>query len=217
MLTAQLNALRAFYSGPMGLPIVDDTRQSFTVKAGLSDLTFSASGELTAPVYHFAFNIPPGSVMSAHNWLHSQRIDVIPYMKKSIVDFPNWNAKSVYFTDPAGNIAELIGREQTLSAAETAFTPQSILCISEVGIPLQQWPQSMETIKNTLDLPVYKAATDQFVPLGSPDGLLIAVPTDRLWFPTAIPCTPFPAKISLEDLRSTHLSIEHYEIFVEAA
>ena len=81
------------------------------------------------PFYHFAFNIPSNKFEEAFQWMQT-RVDLLwlDDYKSYIADFTNWNAKSFYFTDPAGNILEFISRfdlddiaAEPFSAAQSAM------------------------------------------------------------------------------------------------
>src|SRR5262245_54546916 len=52
--TAKLGEMRRFYGETFGLRVVAETRESFTIAAGLTRMTFTeaSSGQ---PYYHFAF------------------------------------------------------------------------------------------------------------------------------------------------------------------
>lgn len=62
---------------------------------------------------HFAFGIQNCEVSGVLKFLNGL---VEPFQLISqetpIIDFPNWKAKSIYFTDPDGNIVEFILRKR---------------------------------------------------------------------------------------------------------
>ncbi len=56
--------------------------------------------------------------------------------KSFIADFIDWHARSVYFFDPAGNIVELIARDDLNDVADGAFSSRQFRNISETGLVL---------------------------------------------------------------------------------
>ena len=105
--TDKVNQLADFYSATLGLPLAGRGAETFTLSCGQSTLTFRQHAAV--PPYHFAFNIPPRQEEAALAWL-KERVAVLHGDDGEITDFPAWNARAVYFTDPAGNIVEFIAR-----------------------------------------------------------------------------------------------------------
>ena len=74
----RLQEQRAFYSETLGLPVVEESEQSFTIQAGETALEFERAGDQAAPWYHFAFNIPENKLAKAKKWL-SRRCPLLRY------------------------------------------------------------------------------------------------------------------------------------------
>nr|NIW00233.1 hypothetical protein [Candidatus Saccharibacteria bacterium] len=53
--THKLQALKTFYTQTLELPMVKEKKQSFTIEAGVSKITFSEATSSKQPLYHFAF------------------------------------------------------------------------------------------------------------------------------------------------------------------
>src|SRR5689334_16566582 len=102
--------LASFYENMLQLP-VDNKPGELTVAIGYSRIIFRPSTSAKSPFYHFAINIPANKIEEAKEWL-SGKVELlwIDDYNSDIADFRNWNAKSVYFIDPGGNIVELIAR-----------------------------------------------------------------------------------------------------------
>ncbi len=193
--THNLIAVRNFYGNELELDLIDHTGQELLFKVGSTRLRFKAvSG--SKPYYHFAFNIPPHLLMEAQKWLkgHAQ---TITWQGKELVDFPNWNAQSLYFFDPVGNILEFIARQELPINGRTDFDSDCILNISEIGIIADPVFAMREKLEQSFGLQVFnrQPPTNEFCPMGNDNGLLILVTEHRNWFPTAIPCKPFPLEI----------------------
>ena len=144
-----------------------------TFQAGWTELTWR-SGPGTGNHYHFAFNIAPNRVEAAHTWLR-ERVEILKGPDgNELIEFADWNAKSLYFLDPAGNVAEFIARRALPDSEEL------ILCVSEVGVVGMEHELLSQK-------PYLGMTSDSFVARGDEEGMLIIVKEARPWFPTQIP------------------------------
>src|SRR2546423_211293 len=101
---------REFYANVLGLPIHADTADTLALRAGGSRLVFAQAPEGWSGVYHFAFNVPEDRFKEAKEWA-ARRVALIRNSAgEDEFNFVSWNAHSLYFYDPAGNIVELIAR-----------------------------------------------------------------------------------------------------------
>jgi hypothetical protein len=201
--TNRLFPLYHFYKNVLELSVTDDSDTYFTIHAGVSKLIFEkAKDPLSYPVYHFAFNIPSNQIQGAHDWL-KERTELlwIEDYKSYIADFTNWNAKSVYFLDPAGNIAELIARADLKDIISEPFSPKHIRNVSEIGVvfPEHNFRQSIEQLLKDYKLEYFskQPPLESFCAIGDDEGLFIIVPENRSWYPCKDkPAGIFPMKIS---------------------
>ncbi|MBK7381238.1 MAG: VOC family protein [Ignavibacteriales bacterium] len=183
--TDNLNETEKFYSELLGLQTKNKNQNSISFLAGHSTLTFIKSNRLK-PKYHFAFNIPHNKLDEAIIWT-SAKLDLIKNVDNEIVsNFESWNAKAIYFFDNNGNILEFIARFDLDNASDEAFDISSIQSISEIGIvtdtPIKLADKLVE--ENNLCFFAKGAKSEKFVTLGSDNGLLIIVETNRKWYPT---------------------------------
>ena len=208
--TASLEALALFYGEVLALP-VKHAEHSIHISCGTTRLIFSAATGGKAPFYHFAINIPHGSIEAAAAWMQDKA--ELLYMedyKNVIAEFVNWNARSLYFLDPAGNIVELIARQAIGAVYVEPFSSAQFLGVSEAGIVVQK--EAIESFtKNCLEqygldyfarqkpFPFFKA-------VGDDEGLLIIVAEGRHWYPTSIPSELSPMHIVF------NLDGEEYEL-----
>ena len=122
--------------------------------------------------------------------------------KSDIADFVNWNAKSVYFFDPAGNIVELISRFDLENPSEAPFGASHFLSISEIGLvlPGQKFDDETKQLIERYDLPFFnkQQPLPQFKAIGDDEGLFIIVPRYRNWYPTTRPSDLFPMEINFQ-------------------
>lgn len=199
LFTTKLNPVIDFYANAIQLPIIDQDNSQVSFQAGWTILRFQEYRASQSPVYHIAFNVPLSSIRHCLARLNQLKINIIPFEGKDIIEFPNWKARSVYFFDPAGNILEFIGRADRPDSEPPAYDTSIIECISEIGVPLEHWPDQSMQIQQQFQLPLYKAAADSFRPLGDPEGLLITVPAGRNWFLTEIPGRNNPLEFLLQE------------------
>ena len=122
-----------FYETVLGFQIENQTETSFEVIVGISKVIFEASELAEAPYYHFAFDIPTGSLLEAKQWL-SKRVTLSLEDGKDQITFGNSGCTSVYFEDASGNIVEFIERSKTSPELEGVFDSSSVLKLSEMSL-----------------------------------------------------------------------------------
>lgn len=184
--THALDSLREFYADHLGLYVLEETDDTFTLDAGESRLTFAAGDEEVVYRYHFAFNIPYNQMMDAELWL-AQRVNLIipDGAADAWVEHTDWQAEALYCADPAGNIVEFIGRQRLAEDTAIPFSAQSIQNISEIGLVVTNVSKDIAQLRAAgLHLPDYGSSTPEFHPLGDDNGLFIMVQAGRIWFPT---------------------------------
>lgn len=196
--TASLKRIRSFYEELLGLPAVRSAKDSFTVRAGWSELTFveTESAAREGHYYHFAFTIPENKLPEAKAWIEA-KTPIGAEAGKDISFSESWNSHSVYFGDPAGNILELIARHTMDNAVDRPFNPlEDLLCISEIGVPTHDVPGATERLER-LGIKTYKTLSADFNPVGDDDGLFILVSPGRRWHFTdkTAECFPFEAAV----------------------
>ena len=197
--TSSLKKLVHFYSDVLELPIQIVGQSKITIGIGGTALVFEQV-KGADPFYHFAINVPSNKIEEAKTWLNS-RVDLIwmDDYKSDVADFRNWNAKSVYFYDPAGNILELIARFDLENKTDEPFSSAQFLCISEIGLVIKpdELDNATERLLKDYDLHYFarQPPLPQFRAIGDNNGLLIVVPEKRNWYPTTKPCGIFPMKV----------------------
>lgn len=181
--THKMDELRRFYGKTLGLPsaVSANGPDSLWIKTGPSELEFKQAAPSTEPFYHFAWNIPENQFKEAKEWLSKRT----PLLKDSTtgkdeVHFASWNAHAVYFRDPAGNIGEFIARHTLKNGTTKAFSEQSLLCVSEIGLVTND----VKTISNDLSKKLDWAKTSgEMSFVGDEMGYLIVAPIGRPWLP----------------------------------
>jgi len=181
--------LQHFYGEELGLQLDGDA-----IVIGETRLRFDLD-EHGGAFYHFALLVPGDRFVAAHTWV-AERVELLA----GVFDFENWDAKAVYFHDPAGSIVELIahhGLEE--NGRSGAFSPDELVGFSELGIVgdksrelamlgrsgLSLWDGSMDE-------------PDRLAFVGEKGRTLILAPPGRGWLPTGRPAEPHPAAFVLD-------------------
>ena len=185
---APLASMRQFYSGTLGLRVVEENGGELTIAGGSTRLTFRPAGDRGGkPFYHFAFNIPENKILSALAWQRS-RSPLMPIparlrdpqLPDEIVDFRHWNAHSIFFFDPGGNVVEYIARHDLKNARAGEFGPDDILYASEIAFVVDDVKQGSSALKPVAGVEQYRGADDQFTALGDEMGLLLVMKRGRV-------------------------------------
>ena len=198
-----LQALFRFYKKTLEFSVADPGDSRFIIQTNNTRLIFEETNNKSEdPFYHFAFNIPSNKINEAYEWLKKRTEPLwIEDYKSYIADFKNWNAKSVYFLDPAGNIAEFIARADINDVADEPFSSKHIRNVSEIGLvfPGQTFKQSIDKLIADYHLPYFikQPPLESFCAIGDDEGLFIIVPENRSWYPCKDkPAGIFPIQVS---------------------
>jgi hypothetical protein len=185
---ASLTEMKKFYGETIGLKVVSTTDKELTIQAGLSTITFVKTTGGDRPFYHFAFNIPENKIQKAFDWQKKRTALVNPRPTnernpmRELVHFPRWNAHSIFFIDPAGNLVEYIARHDLHNAAGGDFTANDILYASEIGLVVNDQKGEGEIIRQAFGLDWYTPATsDNFWVAGGIYGMLLMIRPDLIW------------------------------------
>jgi hypothetical protein len=183
---ASIEAMRTFYGDRLGMTVAHDAT-SLAIRAGDTRIRFVHDAAAPAPFYHFAFNIPENKIRLARDW-QAERSPLLPIPERNraagyppeVVDYSHWNAHSIFFLDPAGNVVEYIARHDLKNAAEGPFTPRDILCTSEIALIVEDVIGTAETLRRDFVLPTYRGASGDFTALGDEHGLLLVMRRGRI-------------------------------------
>jgi catechol-2,3-dioxygenase len=196
-----LNELKNFYGNVLGLP-VKLNEQHLTIQTGKSTITFTKTAGEARPFYHFAFNIPENKIEKALAWQRLRTPIVHPNpegTRDAVVHFRHWNAHSIFFLDPAGNLLEYIARHDLQNDALGDFSIKDILYISEIGLIVDDVERVGTAIQKTMNLSSYRPS-ENFIPIGDENGLLLMIKKGRVW-------TSNPNQVNQTDIFKTSVSI----------
>ncbi|MFS0839714.1 VOC family protein [Paenibacillus sp. 1P03SA] len=191
---ANITELKQFYGERLGLPVTEENGDSFSFRAGITNVTFIRAAEAGDNFYHFAFNIPENKIEEAAGWL-GERVELLSREGTPIVHFESWNAHAVYFKDPAGNIVELIARHNLENTSQKPFSEEDIACVSEIGMPVDDVSAALLALKREAGLEAWMTPGDTFAPVGDEQGLFIVVKKGRVWFAGERNSYPYPLAV----------------------
>ena len=185
-----LSAMKAFYGKTLDLRLMNERADRFTVEAGETQITFVASADAAsgrAPFYHFAFNIPENKILQALEW-QKARTPMLPIPERNradgfppeVVDYRHWNAHSVFFLDPAGNVVEYIARHDLKNGDTHPFSWGDILYVSEIGLVVDDVAAAADAIKDIAAVAPYKGGNGDFTAMGDEYGLVLVMKRGRI-------------------------------------
>lgn len=180
--TARIQAQKDFYKNLLGLKILSENDSGFSVQLKNSVLKF-ISNKACSP-YHFAFTIPTNKISESLIWL-KERLEIIKDGENEIVDFPNWNAQSIYFYDADKNILEFIVRNNLKNATRGDFNAGDILEISEIGLATEDFEGKLHLLTSISGIEKFSGGNEVFAAIGTERGLFILIDKNRKdWFPS---------------------------------
>ena len=182
LFTQNLKSQIEFYSKGLEFKMINCDDASCSFNTGNSILTFKVQ-EGSKP-YHFAFNIPSNKENEALGWL-KERVQLLSFEEKELMNFESWNARAMYFYDPDMNIVEFIARKNLNINSNNAFSSKSILNISEMALASTNIKETIAILNSINPIKKYSGDYKRFCALGDEDGLFIlANPLLKKWFPT---------------------------------
>ena len=201
-----LSELKRFYLSLLEFKLLSEQANKFTIQAGETTITFNETKEnATSPFYHFAFNIPENKIFKARDW-QSKRTS-LSAAPSHMIDtgypddirhFRNWNAHSIFFWDPAGNLVEYIARHDLENSVTGEFSCKDILCASEIAFIVDNTESVAEALKSSFNLDQYRNGDANFRAMGDENGLLLVIKKGRVWEShTNISRTPGTIKTSV--------------------
>lgn len=206
--THALEAAYSFYTGILGLTGLDKQKDRFSLQIGSSILQFVQTNDDSQPFYHFAFNIPANRFREAKEWLQ-ERVTLHIEEGSNEVFFKNFNAYSYYFTDPSGNIVELISRQSASPIVEKPFGAAQILNISEINVTT---PLLMETGERLIQFGIYPRHDEEIGEglnfMGERDSFLLLGRPGRIWFSSDKHAEVHPVTIIIDGNKRIEVTAE---------
>ena len=180
--TSNIRDQRLFYGEILGLTILNHSEEEFSVHTPGTKIHFHLDDQFTP--YHFAFTIPSNKILKALQWL-KQRVEIQKNHDDEIIDFPAWNAESIYFYDADKNIVEFIARKNLSNDTSGDFESSDILEISEIGMATENFREKMDRLIAIPEIHKFNGGDEKFCAIGTERGLIILVDKNKkTWFPT---------------------------------
>lgn len=181
--------LRPFYGDTLELPL-----DGQAIVVGETDLRFEhGEGE---PFYHFALLVPGDRFDAALAWAR-ERVELLG----DVFDFEDWDARAVYFHDPAGNIVELIAHhELERNGRSGGFAAEELVGFSELGLVGDKRKLLAGAVPMELGLEVWDGNIDErdgLAFVGEKGRTLILAPEGRGWLPTGRAAEAHPVEYEL--------------------
>ena len=195
LFTTNLEKTKSFYTDILSFQLIKKTSNQFSIQIGWTTLTFVQSEE--EHIYHFSFLVDKSIFENAFEWMKN-RVEILQTKnEEQIAFFENWNARSFYFYDGGNNLAEIITHYNLDYQSDAEFDQNSILGISEIGLPTTDIKSINQIIEENTTSKFWKGDFETFGTNGSDEGkiLLPNYAIKTTWFPTTdmITHTPFTA------------------------
>lgn len=221
-----LRIMEDFYCGKLGLPKEEGGRSDLSVRIGASILIFKReNADGPKPFTHLAFNIPQNTIRSGLDWL-ADRAKVIPAwgdladpgFPKEVVHFRHWNAHSLFFWDPAGNLLELIARHDLANDSSARFTSKLLLNVSELGLAVRDPSATARFLHKEAGIPAYPRGTEPTFAMGDENGLLLCLQRGQMWNGSPdrkIYWETFPTEVDIRGNGQGSLSVGDYPFTIK--
>jgi hypothetical protein len=206
---------KVFYHTTLGLSLLAETANSFTVQVGTTHLRFQETQQDV--LYHVAFTIPRNMFHDAKSWVQ-KRVPLLHKHGEDEIFFANLNARSFYFCDTVGNILEYIVHYGLDHETEGAFGAASVLHVSEVGLPVEDVPAFADLLQKQFAIEPYGGSiSEDFAFLGDISGQLVVVRIGRPWLPTeTVPAAVAPVQLMISGQREQQVQILPYPYTITA-
>ncbi|MDN3596618.1 VOC family protein [Zunongwangia endophytica] len=183
--TSRLQEQLEFYRDVLGFSSIEISEDSFQLQMGYTRMLFQQKKD--SKPYHIAFHIPAHQEFLALEWL-KKRVKIEKDEAEEIIDFSNWNAKSVYFKDPDSNIMECISRRHLFLTHNDEFNASSFMGVAEIGMAVRDIEVYYKKLHHEFELKIFDGGLDPFCAIGDENGLIICINREQKdWFPTQDP------------------------------
>lgn len=196
---ARLGAVAGFYGRTLGFA-VEQRDERVVVPVG-DDVLELVAGDDDGPdpFHHFALLVPGDRFDAARAWLGERAELLTRDDGETVFAFDFWDARAVYFHDPAGNIVELIAHAGMAErgGGPGDFSAAELAGLSEVGIVVDDPAAAVAALERELGLELWSGDAEQLAFVGAKAHTLILAPPGRGWLPTGRPSEPHAATVTV--------------------
>ncbi|SNR14695.1 VOC family protein [Tenacibaculum jejuense] len=210
--TNKLESELLFYSETLGFEIVHQSKNSFSVKVGWSELIFEKSEQKHQ--YHYCFLIPSNHLYQALEWMEKRTEIITIEENKKTQNFKSWNADSFYFLDASENVVEFIVRHNLKNEETSAFNLSKVIGVNEMGMPTKYVSKINDQLEKELNTKFWKGDIERFGTNGDEDGILL-LPNYEIkkhWFPTNSPIKAQPFETIVEHKETIYKLVYQNEV-----
>lgn len=203
-----------FWGETLGLPVRHGGGGAIEVSLQVSTLRFEQASPGADPRYHFAINVPRGSIEEAAAWIE-ERHELLAFHadpdeeEGATIAHTDRGASALYFLDAAGNVVELIANDHLDNESGTPFGPDAFLEIAEIGVASADTEATCAAIQEALSAEILWGGREGWLltAIGDDHGVVIVAPTGRGWIPVGLPARPLPTTIVAAARRSRELTL----------
>lgn len=203
-----------FWGETLGLPVRDGGGGGIEVLLQASTLRLEQASPGSDPRYHYAINIPRGSIEEAAAWIE-ERHELLAFHgdpdeeEGATIAHTDRGASALYFLDAAGNVAELIANDHLENDSDRPFGPDSFLEIAEIGVATAVTESTRAAIQEALSAEILWGGREGWLltAIGDDHGVVIVAPTGRGWIPVGLGARPLPTTIVAAAPRSRELTL----------
>jgi catechol 2,3-dioxygenase-like lactoylglutathione lyase family enzyme len=220
--TRNLAGQRAFWGQTLGLPVRERGKLAVEVSLRASTIRFEQS-EVVDPLYHFAINVPRGSIHDAAAWIEERHELLVFHGDPDVEEgetivHTDRGASALYFLDAGGNVAELIANDHLDNDSNAAFGPDSLLEIAEIGLATADTGATSAAIQAAFSAEILWGGREGWLltAIGDDHGVVIVAPTGRGWIPIGLPARPLPTTILAAGPGARELTLEEGPYLIRA-
>jgi hypothetical protein len=211
--SSSCGAQAAFWGATLGLP-VQERGGAIEVPLQASTIRFEPAPPEVDPRYHFAINVPRGSIEDAAAWI-GERHELLAFHGDRDVEEgativrTDRGASTFYFLDAGGNVVELIASPHLDNDDDGPFGPSSLVEVAEIGIATADTDATRAAIQEVLGADILWGGREGWLltAIGDDHGVVIVAPTGRGWIPIGLPARPLPTSIVAEGPRPCEITL----------
>ena len=192
--TSDLDGQEAFWGERLGLPVRRVGDDELEVRLRSAAIRFRRGAAGLDARYHFAINVPRGSIDAAVAWME-ERHELLTFdgdpVRTDVGD------GCVYFLDAGGNVVELISSPYLDQEDGATFRPGSLIEIAEVGIATADPAETATAVQELFGESVVWGGGpgSELTAVGDRRTVVIVAPVGRGWIPVDLAARPLPTEI----------------------